>query len=980
MTSLTPKNNKYKIPPIILNWLNLRADEAERTILMFGVFTTTSIAMLWVEHISIALFLDSFGVKSLPFIYISSAIMGSGLGVIYSWLQKNFPIEKVLIIVVLIMALPLVIFRIGLIGDNFTAFWGLLTVFLLRLWIDAQEILNDLNAQFTSNQLFNIREIKRTYPIISSGLLIADILAGFSLPILLFLIGLKNVLIFAILMMLLSGFFLYKITKIYHQFFVNPNVTQLEPSKLNNSLIIPKLKKAPWKYIIFLVVFFVMGKMLYLLVDFYYLGQLQVRFERNEIAGFLGVFGGILGIFELITQLFISSRAIEKLGAFISSMILPVALTIIAVITIILPSGIFNISALEFLLASSILIKFIDDLFYYTLIAGIKPFLFQALPLNIRGSVQTLVQGIAEPLTMGITGGLILAVISLLNRFMSDENQENFARVQGLILLLGIILFSLIWAITSWYLRSNYINLLVKEAEEGRLVFSTVDLTDFKFAIVEALNNNKSDIDKSSCLDLLAKIDPFDANKIIAPRLLNFSPSLQKQGLEIMLRYPNPNCFLSVQKLIYSDPPLEILALALRYVWISQTDLDLRILKPYLRENIEPILRSIALTLILQKGDYEEKEEAIAILEKMLNSPDETEKILGIKVLKDGGGKFTIKHYLPLLIQEENPTIRATVFEVIAEHRLKKYYQLILDGLGEKNLRKASKNALVNLLKEEAISLLKKLGEEQNKTDFIRLQAFNCLAEIGTPEIYHILTQQLISSWGNTRRNLLRILLKIPHGQGLDAVIKNLGRSAIAVFIDQELSILAQIYAAKIDFQTTTINSQELELLKNSLDGMQSDIMERCFLLMKFLYPSESIEATILNLNSADQASINLGLELLDNTIDLPQKNIFLELLEQGLPIKLEKLEAVKHLISYQPMTPEQRLLHLISFRHFLSAWCFACCFHLARQQKWPISSEITTIALHNPHSFVREAVLFYLKEIYPASCLRVLSKIQQDY
>ncbi len=976
MTSLRQKKYKYQVPKILLTWFNLRPEEGERTFLMFAVFTVTSMGMLWLEQTSIALFLQSFGVKWLPLIYISSALLGSALGVIYSSLQRTFPIQKVLLIVMIIMTLPLLIFRVGISENYLQGFIGLLTVFLFRLWIDVQEILNDLNVQLASNQLFNIREIKRTYPLISSGLLLADILAGFSLPILLFIFGLKNILFVALLMMLFGGFLLYNITKIYQQSFPNnplKNVPKSEPNLLSE-----RLKNAPRDYLIPLMIFFVLCKVLFLLVEFNYLGQLEVKFETDEIASFLGLFAGILGVFELLFQWFVSSRAVEKLGVFISSMFLPVFLSIIGMGTIILQNKAFNGSTPEILLASALVIKFIDELFHYTLIAGIKPFLFQPLPLKIRGSIQTLIQGVAEPIATGITGVIILIIVSLLNNIMASEKPEALATVQSQIFVVGIVLCSLIWAASAWYLRSSYINLLIQEAEQGRLGFSNVDLTAFKRAILEALNNKETETDKSSCIDLLAKIDPVNATEILAPKLLNFSPNLQKQSLEVMLNYPNPKCLFSVQKLIYTDPPLDILALSLRYVWLSQQELDLRILKPYLQENIEPVLRSTAATLILQRGDNEDKDEAISVVEKMLNSSAENDQILAIQTLKDGAPNFLIKRYLPKLLKQKSAPVRCALLTLIAEKNLDEHYHLLLQSFYDKSLREAASKSLV-YLGNEILPLLKEFVEDKNKPDLIRLLAWNSLSEIGTVQVYDTLIQQLITSWGITRRNLLRIILRIPNDLGLDAVMERLGRTGIETLIDQELLMLGQIYAAKIDLNPELIAGREVQLLLDALDGMQIDIIERCFLLMKLLYPVDTIEAAIVNLNSGNFSSIALGLELLDNTIDLPQKTLFLQLLEEGLPIKIEQLHSLKSIISYSPMSPKDRLLRLLILRHFLSDWCLACCFHLARLQQWQIPQPATTISLRNPNGFVREAVLTYIKEANPARCLQIIAKIEKD-
>ena len=117
----------------------------------------------------------------LPLIYLFSAVVGVSLGSIYSWLQQLLPLRQVIVLIALLMTLPIFLFRIGL-G---VAVWAPPTIFAMRLWMESITNLNELNLAVLANQLFNIREIKRTFPLISSGNLVADILSGFTLFILL---------------------------------------------------------------------------------------------------------------------------------------------------------------------------------------------------------------------------------------------------------------------------------------------------------------------------------------------------------------------------------------------------------------------------------------------------------------------------------------------------------------------------------------------------------------------------------------------------------------------------------------------------------------------------------------------------------------------------------------------------------------------------------------------------------------------------
>ena len=979
-TIRSPSKNQWTHK--ILKSLNLRPEEGERTLLMFAFYTATSVGLLWVEQTAIALFLapppEGFGAKWLPIIYIVSAILGSGLGFLYSWLQDNWPLQKVLMTIVLLMALPLLIFRLSLDIRYLNGIIALGAVFALRLWMDAQEILSELNSQVAANQLFNIREIKRSYPIISSGLLVGDVISGFSLPLLLLVIGLNNVIIVAAIMMLVGGGILFYLTQRYKQAFPNKPVRELE--QLDADFTNRNISGSLQRYIIPLFAFFILGEVLFLLVEFQYLGELEVNFDTDQIAGFLGLFSGVLGIFELLTQWFVSSRAVERLGVFITAMFLPVSLSILGLITIVVDSnfGVIILDSSQILFLSAITLKFFDELLRYTLIAGIEPFLFQPLAAGIRGSIQTLVQGVAEPISTGVTGIGILAAIALINWNFPNSSQEVMRQLQEIIFVFAIIFFSLIWAASAWFLRSSYVNLLVQEAEQGRLGFTNVNLKAFKRSLLEALAQKKTEADKRSCIQLLARIDPQNAGEILAPLLINLSPVLQHQSLEVMLRYPQPDYRPDIQKLIKRQPPLEVLALALRYIWISDADLDTNNLKSYLSQRIDPLIRGTAACLILERGEKEEKIAARIVIEQMLISSEERERVIGVQSLPEPNHSSLAMVYISDLLQDNSAQVRCALLEGIGSKRLPEYYPSLLRGLYYKSTRESAKKALVSL-GNEAASFLVPFAEDIHNPDFIRLQAWSVMAEIGTPEMLDKLVRQLRVSWGTTRRNLLRILLKMPTENGIEVVLDQLGRSGIETFINQELLLLGQIHSAVLDFNPEVIVGQEADLLRASLQGMQADILERCFLLMRLLYSSIAIQAAILNLNSDSQSSIALGLEILDNTIDLPQKQLFLEILDGGLPLKIKQLAPIEMMVSYQNMKLSDRLRRLIDLRHFLSDWSVACCFHLARVKRWNVTRTATLVCLRHPSSFIREAVLAYLKEASPRICLEVLSILKND-
>jgi HEAT repeat protein len=409
---------------------------------------------------------------------------------------------------------------------------------------------------------------------------------------------------------------------------------------------------------------------------------------------------------------------------------------------------------------------------------------------------------------------------------------------------------------------------------------------------------------------------------------------------------------------------------------LTQPELDIRTIKHYLHSAVEPTVRATAAALILRRGTSTEKAEATNTLRRMLTSKRERERVMGTRALGEAEYLQALRLYIPNLLQDESLRVRCALLEVIASTHLEEYYSSLVRGLYYKSTRDAARTALVRL-GNEAIALLMELAEDAHKPDLVRVQAWTALGEIGTTEALNQLVQQLMTSWGTTRRNILRILLKIPNEVGIEGVLDRLGRSGIETLIEQELLFLGQIYAAVLDLTTEKISGQAADLMRRALQDLQADLRERCFLLMKFLYPVSAIQAAAFNLESESRSNIALGLEILDNTLDIPQKRAFLGLLDRRSTT--EKLTYLVELVPYQPMSPSDRLRRLIELRHFMPDWPLACCFHLAREAHFSLTPEATLVCLRHPTGFVREAVLAYLKAASPRACSELLPALQND-
>ena len=953
-----------KLSQHILRWVNLRPEESERTFLMFAAYTAISIGILWLEMSSAALFLKSYGARSLPWIYIASAGIGFGLSFIYSGMQRFLPLRRVIVVIALLMAVPLILFRVGLaIPYLFAA-----TVFVMRLWIEAIFALNELNTSVTANQIFNIREIKRTYPLISSGNLVADVISGFSLPVILAIVGLENILILACGVMVIGSVILFYLSQAYQQAFPDSVRRQREGGDVSefSRFLARRLRGPLQQYVILLFGFFVLAQVLYLLIDFQYLSQLEIHLELNAIAGFLGLFSGVLGTVELLTQWFISSRAIERMGVFIVAMLPPALIAVL---------GLLPLSGMLGLLVSLVLLKFVDELLRYTLVSSTGPVLFQPIPDRVRTRIQSMVRGLAEPLSTGCTGVAILLLVAAFRRIAPEGFEDHSLLSQ--VFVLGIIVTALIWLGAIYLLRSRYRDLLVLGAERGQLNNSDVDFRVWKRAVIDTLEHSNNEADKHSCIELLSHMDRENVCEVLAPLLADMSPKLQHHSLSVMLEHPNPACLSSVQVLMKQPLQPEVLALALRFVWLAEEDAKVQNLRPYLQPSMDPVVRGTAASLMLRRGDPRLKAEATNTLRMMLTHKQERERVMGCRALGEAKYMQALRLYVPNLLQDESLRVRRALLEAIAATHLEEYYPSLLRGLHYKSTRDAAARALVRL-GNDAIPLLVQVAEDPRKPESVRMQSWNAIGQIGTLEAMDALVLPLRTTWGNSRRMLLKILLQLPNDRGVDAVLDRLGRSGVEFLMDQELMFIGQLGAACYDLQPDRVSGLEVGLLLRALRDLQADAVDRLFLLMRFLYTPSAIQAAEFSiLRSGSSDSMARGLEILDNTLDVPSKRALLSILDQRSD--LEKLRSLGELMSYYPLSPSDRLRHLLELRHFLSDWSIACCFHLATKQRWSVTADQAIACLRHSTGFVREAVLSYLKIASPRALQELLPMMEND-
>jgi HEAT repeat protein len=320
-----------------------------------------------------------------------------------------------------------------------------------------------------------------------------------------------------------------------------------------------------------------------------------------------------------------------------------------------------------------------------------------------------------------------------------------------------------------------------------------------------------------------------------------------------MLEYPNREYLGPVRDILQQDQPPEILALALRYIWLTEESPDIDELRAYLQPAVDPVVRGTAASLMLRKGNPREKAEATSTLRQMLTHERERERVMGCRALGEADYLQALRLYIPTLLQDESLRVRRALLEAIAATHITEYYPSVLKALQYKSTREAAMQALVRL-GNDALPMLSEVATDVYKPEILRTQAWQAMGNIGTTEALDCLIDNLLTTWGNTRRTILRILLKLfqetglKRSQDIDSALDRLGRDGVEQLLNQELTFMGQLYCARLDLDPAQVTGRAADLLQGSLRDLERDAVERLFMLLRFISPPSAIQAAQVSL------------------------------------------------------------------------------------------------------------------------------------
>lgn len=871
-------------------------------------------------------FLEKFPVYQLPWVMIISAFLLWLTGFIYAKLEHSIPFKPFNIGMIFIMAISMLFVRIG--NAVFTGDW--FDYFSLA-WFYVLYLLNNLGFWGIVAQLFDIRQSKRLFGVVSSGEILAK-LFGYSLAyIIVGYTGTLNLLFIGVVCMLGSIPFFLSISKIEERLFAHDHhghtkIHHAHKNKVSN-LVTNFLNN---KIIFRIAIISLLSAASLIIVNYgLYAKVKEGRHDDIELAKFMTFFTSGLMILALITKSLFTGRLATYLGVKKSLYIMPVAMIILAFVIIAGRSMSKSDEILFYLFGATAIIVDVLKMSIFTpvLLAAMQP-----LPTHERLRAHNIVKGIMDPFATLFSGVLLISLFWI-------QGDVNLMTLCYILLILGGI-----WLIGVNRVNNVYLKMLVNTISSRFFSQEEFTLNDPKtiqkikekirlgtypevLSILQMVGTKQNPLSTELLGDFLKH--PSEEVRLEAVRLVgSHQIGILKDELNTLLS-DDPNDSIKIESIKticrLSENTPELVA------FLNHPDSK---------------IKQAAITGMLNSANMDGKQLAEKELRLLLASESHEDRETALNILLEVRDEYDHPYHV-LLIESENADTRKKAIQAIGKAALPDTLEAILKQIGRKDklIIKAMQNA-----GEKALPFINRVLRNNEASAYNRQQLIRLCGKVGGEKGQELLLQLLEHSPSETPE-----------------IIKALYRTKFKAEKKETRALLEDYCKAYIRYAVELLHMQHALPMKETPAGLifnavQIELQEIRELLLCFfsiLYNRDQIKKVRNGLNANLRESIANAMEIIEVTV---RKDIgkYFNLLYEDIPLD-RKCDALKFLnteTSYQQTS--QVLGRILSEQPITYLdWTKACAMYISKKYHLAIDKSLLEKFLHAENTMLQETAAY---------------------
>jgi ATP:ADP antiporter, AAA family len=904
------KHTVLSVQSSILSFLQVRKSESKLVsrLFIFEFFQGAALAIVFTT--AITLFLQQLPIQDFPKVFVLSAFLLWIAAYIYHRLEHIFSAAK-LVLVVLLFNMASILFFILMMNQE-TQSWFL---FAFLTTFNILYLLNNLEFWGLASLLFDVRQSKRLFSVVSASDLPAK-LCGYLLTALLVpVIGTENLLWVALGSMVIS-LLLYKplvnvkeikgIEHAEHEHTAHP-VKNLQATVINNKLI----------RILALISFFSLCCLIVVNVILY--GYIKHEFKGDkEMQSFFAIFLATVRLITLVIKAGVTNRLADKLGLQKSLLITPLILLIICFTDLFfsMRTG-YERSALY---VFGIMALFTDVLRMAiqspVLLAAMQP-----LPTHQRLRGHTILKGLMDPFAFLAMGSLMW--------FMSSEGRELNLEVLGLVLS-GLIIC---WIISVLFVDKQYAAVLTTAIRDRTLNEKFISITD-KESLDILLDRIKTG-NQTEAIGVL-KLVTAQTNKLhdfFEAAFTHPSLTVKKYALTL-LPSTQDDAMLERLKKMAADPAYnDVLPDILHTISNIHPAEDL---SAFIHHSILPAAAE-AVTITLRQPAGNSKE-ALHKIETLLTSSTPKEKITGLQLSGTSGNERFLNNIITLM-RDDNAGVRKAALNAAAVHGHNTLATYLLNEFVQTGNYKDAIQA-ISSGNEQTLAAVKTYLFKENCEGVKSTKLIEALARSENPVSFAIL-EACVTAFPSKIKTLLPAIL---HKN-----TKITDRPVYQKILNDQLTAAAHILYSLHYFNTK--KTGDVAML-SALHTELNDIKEQCLGLFSLLYDAGKIKKVREGLRLNTKESTANALELIHINIPEVYAEKFIHAFE---PASIHEKYLSLHRTIKAPAFSEDVIIKNILFDvdYSYNAWTKACVLYSLKDKALPFSKTFV-----QPFTLAENAVL----------------------
>jgi AAA family ATP:ADP antiporter len=873
-----------------------------------------------------AQFLDRFAITQLPWVMIWSAGLLWITGFIYAKLEHVLSFKQFNIGTLFFTTITMLL--CWTINHNTAGDWF---IYIMMAWFYVLYMLDNLGFWGIAALLFDVRQSKRLFAVISAGDIPAKFV-GYTLALVMVpYMGTQN------LMLVGAGFTLASLPVMLaiirsgkHEAHQSKN-SHHHHEQRHKSRKIGKLVSnlVTNTYVRRIAVISLITSCCVILFNYGLYGEVAKAYHEDvELATFIAIFYASIRIIAFITKMIFTSRLTLRLGVKSALFITPVGMLMLIAV-IIMVGSLSNDHKLVFYLfgISSIVVEVLRTSFNTPVLLT----LMQPLPIAERLRAHNIVKGVMDPFASFLSG-IVLLVFYYLGK-----------KADIIFLCYGLLALGALWVIGVVLVNRRYVSILIKTISSRYFSRDEFDLNDeVVMAQVKKRIMKGSELEVISILNMLNSrtIDKV-AEELITELLHHPSDRIKVEAIHLIASRNFTIANDSLVKLFSNGVHENVKTEAIKtYCKISTNDSE--IIK-YLHHESDAI-KIAAVTGMLTNHHHPIQQRAESAVTHMLTSHAESEKRKGISILTEVKNFYNHPSH-SILIEDANPEIAEASIKAVGKSASTKTLRVLLNQVGthERSVLEALHEA-----GEKSVALL----EEQLEHGYVspRLQ-------------YKMIV--LLGKIGGEHAKL--VLLSLLHkGKHTEAIIRALHRSRYSTTDEtqKEFETLTRTYIAYgVELlhmqQTLSKNVHNYEVLHNSLHYEIQNIREVLLYLFGCMYDREKMTRVKHGLAARGIDSSANAMEIIELTVRKDIGRLFNTLFEgTSVEQRCQSLRAL--LVEAEFSQVNQVLTRILSEKPIdYYTWTKACSLYFSKKYDQFVDVSLFEKFVASDNMLLKETALF---------------------